>query len=118
MFGAWVNAAGLPSISVPGQPHPDGRPIGVQIVAPFGHDAVVLEIAQRLEILAPWAERWPAMALTAPVSLRRDAISDAGAGLRPDWRLLDFDSNAVTGGERCRSAQENEPAPSSEWPLA
>jgi aspartyl-tRNA(Asn)/glutamyl-tRNA(Gln) amidotransferase subunit A len=64
MFGAWVNAAGLPGISVPGQPHPDGRPIGVQIVAPFGHDAVVLEIAQRLEALAPWADRWPALAST------------------------------------------------------
>jgi aspartyl-tRNA(Asn)/glutamyl-tRNA(Gln) amidotransferase subunit A len=64
MFGAWINAAGLPGISVPGAPHPDGRPIGVQIVAPFWHDAVVLEIAQRLETLAPWADRWPAMALT------------------------------------------------------
>ena len=64
MFGAWINAAGLPGISVPGQPHPDGRPIGVQIVAPFGHDAVVLELAQRLEALAPWAHRWPALAMT------------------------------------------------------
>jgi aspartyl-tRNA(Asn)/glutamyl-tRNA(Gln) amidotransferase subunit A len=64
MFGAWINAAGLPGISVPGQPHPDGRPIGVQVVAPFGHDAVVFEIARRLEALAPWADRWPAMALT------------------------------------------------------
>jgi aspartyl-tRNA(Asn)/glutamyl-tRNA(Gln) amidotransferase subunit A len=64
MFGAWVNAAGLSGISVPGQPHPDRRPIGVQIVAPFGHDAAVLEIAQRLETLAPWADRWPPMALT------------------------------------------------------
>jgi aspartyl-tRNA(Asn)/glutamyl-tRNA(Gln) amidotransferase subunit A len=64
MFGAWVNAAGLPGISVPGQPHPDGRPIGIQIVAPFGHDAVVLDLAQQLETLAPWADRWPAMALS------------------------------------------------------
>jgi Asp-tRNA(Asn)/Glu-tRNA(Gln) amidotransferase A subunit family amidase len=64
MFGAWINAAGLPGISVPGQPHPDGRPIGVQIVAPFGHDEVVLEIGRRLEMLAPWADRWPALALT------------------------------------------------------
>jgi aspartyl-tRNA(Asn)/glutamyl-tRNA(Gln) amidotransferase subunit A len=64
MFGAWVNAAGLPGISVPGQPHPDGPPIGVQIVAPFGHDAVVLEIAERLETLAPWADRWPTLAST------------------------------------------------------
>jgi aspartyl-tRNA(Asn)/glutamyl-tRNA(Gln) amidotransferase subunit A len=59
MLGAWVNAAGLSGISVPGRPHPDGRPIGVQIVAPFGHDAIVLEIAQRLETLAPWADLWP-----------------------------------------------------------
>jgi aspartyl-tRNA(Asn)/glutamyl-tRNA(Gln) amidotransferase subunit A len=64
MFGAWVNAAGLSGISVPGRPHPDGRPIGVQIVAPFGNDAIALEIARRLEALAPWADRWPALALT------------------------------------------------------
>jgi aspartyl-tRNA(Asn)/glutamyl-tRNA(Gln) amidotransferase subunit A len=64
MFGAWVNAAGLASISVPGRPHSDGRPIGVQVVAPFGHDAVVLEIGRRLESLMPWADRWPALAMT------------------------------------------------------
>ncbi len=64
MFGAWINAAGLPGISVPGQPHPDGRPIGVQIVAPFGHDAVVLDLAARLEAQAPWGDRWPPLALT------------------------------------------------------
>ena len=64
MFGAWVNAAGLAGLSVPGQPHPDGRPVGVQIVAPFGHDAVVLEIGERLETLAPWADRWPKLAST------------------------------------------------------
>jgi hypothetical protein len=56
--------------------------------------------------------------LTAPVSLRPDAISDAGARLRPDWRLLDFDSDAVTGGKKCRDSQKNKSAPSSEWPPA
>ena len=59
-----------------------------------------------------------AMVPTAPVSLYQDAISDAGAGLRLYWRLLDFVSDAVTGGEKCRRAQENKPAPSSEWPPA
>lgn len=62
MFGAWVNAMGYCGISVPSQPHPDGRPIGVQIVAPFGHDAIVLEVARRLETLAPWEDRWPELA--------------------------------------------------------
>ena len=32
--------------------------------SPFGHDDVVLEIGRRLEMLAPWADRWPALALT------------------------------------------------------
>ena len=40
-------------------------------------------------------------------------------GLRPDWRLLDFDGDSVTGGgKKCRDAQEIKPAPSSEWPPA
>ncbi len=63
MFCGWVNAAGLAAISIPGRPHPDGRPIGIQLVAPFGGDAVVLELARRLEEASPWAERWPALAL-------------------------------------------------------
>jgi Asp-tRNA(Asn)/Glu-tRNA(Gln) amidotransferase A subunit family amidase len=54
----------LAAISVPGEPHSDGRPIGVQIVTPFGHDTVALEIARRLEVLMPWANRWPALAST------------------------------------------------------
>ncbi len=62
MFCGWVNAAGLPGISIPGAPHPDGRPIGVQIVAPFGGDAVIMEIARRIEAVKPWAERWPELA--------------------------------------------------------
>ena len=63
MFCGWVNAIGYSGISVPGLPHPDGRPIGVQIVAPFGADAVVLELARRLEETLPWSDRWPTMAL-------------------------------------------------------
>jgi hypothetical protein len=54
---------------------------------------------------------------TAPVSLRPDAISDAGAGLRLIGDL-DFDAEAVSGSAKCWGAQENEPAPSSEWPPA
>jgi aspartyl-tRNA(Asn)/glutamyl-tRNA(Gln) amidotransferase subunit A len=50
-------------LSVPGTPHPDGRPIGVQIVVPFGADAVALHLGAQLEAAAPWADRWPALAL-------------------------------------------------------
>lgn len=65
MFCGWVNAVGYPALSIPMTPHPDGRPIGMQIVAPFGNDAVVLEIARRLETAVPWADRWPALASAA-----------------------------------------------------
>lgn len=65
MFCGWVNAVGYPALSIPVMPHPDGRPIGLQIVAPFGDDAVVLDIGRRLEKAAPWADRWPALASVA-----------------------------------------------------
>jgi Asp-tRNA(Asn)/Glu-tRNA(Gln) amidotransferase A subunit family amidase len=65
MFCGWVNAVGYPGLSVPVAQHPDGRPVGMQIVAQFGNDAVVLEIARRLETVTPWDSRWPALADTA-----------------------------------------------------
>lgn len=62
MFCGWVNAAGCPGISIPVAPHPDGRPIGLQFVAPFGHETVLLGLARRLEEALPWANRWPLLA--------------------------------------------------------
>lgn len=66
MFCGWVNALGFSGLNVPGLPHPDGRPIGVQIVAPFGNDGVALQIARQLETRAPWQTRWPGMAEDLP----------------------------------------------------
>ena len=62
MFCGWVNAMGYAGLSVPGRPSADGRPIGVQIVAPAGADEVVIEIAQALEQAAPWKDCWPSLA--------------------------------------------------------
>ncbi len=62
MFCGWVNAAGYPGISLPAPPHPDGRPIGLHLVARFGAEALLLDLAERLEAAAPWADRWPALA--------------------------------------------------------
>jgi Asp-tRNA(Asn)/Glu-tRNA(Gln) amidotransferase A subunit family amidase len=53
---------GFAGMSIPGHPSPDGRPIGVQLVAPFGADAVIIEIARHLEQAMPWQDRWPALA--------------------------------------------------------
>jgi len=59
MFCGWVNAVGCAALNVPGLPHPDGRPIGVQIVAPSKNDAIVLQIGKQLETHLPWNDRWP-----------------------------------------------------------
>ncbi len=62
MFCGWVNAVGYPGISIPITPHLDGRPIGLQLVAPFGGETVLLDLARRLEQVVPWADRWPLLA--------------------------------------------------------
>ena len=62
VFCGWVNAMGYAGMSIPGRPSPDGRPIGIQLVAPFGADAVIIEIARHLEQAMPWQDRWPALA--------------------------------------------------------
>jgi aspartyl-tRNA(Asn)/glutamyl-tRNA(Gln) amidotransferase subunit A len=62
MFCGWVNALGFSGLNVPGRPHPDGRPIGLQLVAPFGRDGITMQIGQELERSLPWAHRWPSLA--------------------------------------------------------
>lgn len=69
MFCGWVNAAGYAGLSVPGTPHPDGRPIGVQFVARAGEDEMLLRLGRMYENAAPWRERWPALTQsTVPTS--------------------------------------------------
>jgi Asp-tRNA(Asn)/Glu-tRNA(Gln) amidotransferase A subunit family amidase len=67
MFCGWVNAMGFSGLNVPGLPHADGRPIGLQIVAPFGSDGTSLKIGRQLEAKMPWRDRWPKMAEALPV---------------------------------------------------
>jgi Asp-tRNA(Asn)/Glu-tRNA(Gln) amidotransferase A subunit family amidase len=57
-----VNATGLPAVSVPGTPAPDGLPIGVQLVGRHGDDAMLMALAAEYEEAQPWAARWPALA--------------------------------------------------------
>jgi aspartyl-tRNA(Asn)/glutamyl-tRNA(Gln) amidotransferase subunit A len=64
MFCGWVNAMGYAGLSVPGRPSADGRPIGIQLVAPFSGDEILFELAHDLERAGPWKNRWPPMAGT------------------------------------------------------
>ncbi|MGO4568850.1 amidase [Rhizobium sp. 2YAF20] len=54
-----INLAGLPAASVPCGFDPDGLPIGLQVIAPWGREDIVLAIAAELELLRPWAGSKP-----------------------------------------------------------
>lgn len=59
VFATFVNAGGLPAVSVPVAPSASGLPIGMQLAGDFGADVAVLRLAHELEQAAPWAGRWP-----------------------------------------------------------
>lgn len=59
------NCTGQPAINLPLYWHNDTLPIGVQCVAAHGQDALLLQLAQEMENLAPWAQRRAPVDITA-----------------------------------------------------
>ncbi len=57
LLGMW-NASGQPALCLPARPTRDGLPVGAQLVAGFGRDALLLQVARQLEREEPW-ESWP-----------------------------------------------------------
>lgn len=58
-FSAIMNASGQPAASVPVYWTPENLPVGIQLMAQFGRDDLVLRLSAELERAAPWENRVP-----------------------------------------------------------
>jgi amidase len=60
-YTAQFNMTGQPAVSLPLHWTPDDLPVGVQLVAGYGREDVLVRVASQLEQAAPWAARRPAV---------------------------------------------------------
>jgi amidase len=60
-FGAFtfpINLSGQPAISVPVHWTAAGLPVGAMLVAPFGREDLLLQVAAQLEVAVPWRDKF------------------------------------------------------------
>jgi amidase len=60
-YAAPFNVTGQPAMSVPLGESSKGLPIGVQLVAPYAREDLLLRVAAQLETARPWTDRRPSV---------------------------------------------------------
>jgi amidase len=58
-YTAQFNMTGQPAVSLPLHWTPGGLPVGVQLVAAYGREDLLVRVASQLEQAAPWSDRHP-----------------------------------------------------------
>jgi amidase len=58
-YTAQFNMTGQPAVSLPLHWTPGGLPVGVQLVAAYGREDILVRVASQLEQAAPWGQRHP-----------------------------------------------------------
>jgi amidase len=59
VFTLPFNMSGQPAISLPGHWTSEGLPMGIQLVAPYGREDLLLRVAAQMEAAEAWGERRP-----------------------------------------------------------
>ncbi|HEX2670391.1 MAG TPA: amidase [Polyangiaceae bacterium] len=68
-FGCFTwpfNLSGQPAISLPMHTSETGLPIGIQLIADYGREDLLLRVASQLEAAAPWSARRPRVHALSP----------------------------------------------------
>jgi amidase len=58
-YTAQFNMTGQPAVTLPLHRTPAGLPVGVQLVAAYGREDILIRVASQLEQAAPWSDRHP-----------------------------------------------------------
>jgi len=62
VFTGFVNVLGLPAIALPARSTSEGLPIGIQLIARYGEEEALLNLAAAYEREFSWAHEWPPIA--------------------------------------------------------